>query len=500
MWLELFGSLLVAILVYEVYFRWTRRKMFASVREMHGPINLPMIGFSYLFFGKRTPASIGQALYKLVHQYPTPIQGWLGPYLMVFLDKPEHCKTLLNSSVCLNKAVQYRFFGIHALLVSEGTLWSSRRKRLNLSFTKKTLNDSFGIFNRKARQFIDDAMKLADGVERNMCSEFEKWALDSISATFLELELDDYVDKAEYLKKVELYLPYVVKRVFKLHHYSDFIYHLSKDWTVFSTILRNVREVTWKALDRKFAQKRTEIETDGTTNGEENTSRAKPLLDMLYDMVRDSSQAMTVEEMAHHMDEVIYAGFDTTAITISNVILLLAMHPEVQERVYQEVMAVCPDPNVEITQEDCHELVFTEMVIKETMRLYPVVPLLVRSLTADLKLDDQFTLVKGTLIALACNRMQRDPEIWGPQANVFNPDHFLPEKIAQRHPYSFLPFSAGPRNCIGGRFAIMSMRLTVACCVRAFRIRTSLRQEDLQTTFEMLQRVNNGCLVSLLPR
>ncbi|XP_055590892.1 probable cytochrome P450 313a4 [Uranotaenia lowii] len=500
MWLELLGSLLVAIIVYGVYFRWTRRKMFASVREMHGPINLPLIGYSYLFFGKSTPVSIGRVLYKLMHQYPTPTKGWFGPYLVVMLDKPEHCKTVLNSSVCLNKAPHYRFFGLHALLASEGTLWSSRRKRLNLSFSRKTLNGFFGIFNRKARQFIDDAMKLADGVERNMSSEFAKWTLDNITATFLELEIDDYVDKAEYLKKVELYLPYVIKRVFKLHHYSDFIYHLTKDWTVFSTTRRNVREVTWKALDRKFAQKRTEIETDGTTNGEENTSRAKPLLDMLYDMVRDSSQAMTVEEMAHHVDEVIYAGFDTTAISISNVILLLAMHPEVQERVYQEVMAVCPDPNVEITQEDCYKLVYTDMVIKETMRLYPVVPLLVRSLTADLKLDDQFTLLKGTLIAIASGRMQRNPEIWGPQANVFNPDHFLPEQIAQRHPYSYLPFSAGPRNCIGGRFAMLSMWLTVAYFVRAFRIRTLLRQEDLQTSFEMIQRVNNGCLVSLLPR
>ncbi|XP_055590651.1 probable cytochrome P450 313a4 [Uranotaenia lowii] len=498
MWLELIGSLLAGILIYEVYFRWTRRKMFASVRDMQGPINLPVIGCSYLFFGDKSPISIGRALHNLVTGYTSPLTGWLGPYLVVILAKPEHCKTVLNSSSCLDKTVHYRFFDLDALLASEGTLWKSRRKRLNLSFTPKILNSFFGIFNKKARQFIDGSMKLADGIERNMYTEFAKWTLDNICATLFELELDDHVDKEEYLKKVELFLPLVMKRVFKIHHYSDFIYHLANDYTVFSTSRRNVREVTEKALVQKFAERQTATD-DGTTTGEK-TSRAKPLLDMLYDMVSDTSQAMTVEEMAHHMDEIIYAGFDTTATTISNVILLLAMHPEVQERVYQETMSICPDPNVEITQEDCNELVYTEMVIKETMRLYPVGSLFGRAVTEELKLDDQFTLVEGTIILISSSKMHRDPEIWGPQANDFNPDHFLPERIAQRHPYSYLPFSGGPRNCIGARYAMLSMRLILAYFVRAFRVRTSLRLEDLQTSFEMIQRVKNGCLVSLIPR
>lgn len=60
-----------------------------------------------------------------------------------------------------------------------------------------------------------------------------------------------------------------------------------------------------------------------------------------------------------------------------------------------------------------------------------------------------YTIPAGTLILLAFHNLHRDPKVWGPEPDKFNPDHFLPEKAKDRHPYSYLPFSGGPRNCIG---------------------------------------------------
>ena len=59
------------------------------------------------------------------------------------------------------------------------------------------------------------------------------------------------------------------------------------------------------------------------------------------------------------------------------------------------------------------------------------------------------TIPKGALLLLAFHVLHRDKSVWGPTPEKFDPDHFLPEKVAQRHPYAFLPFSGGPRNCIG---------------------------------------------------
>uniref|UniRef100_A0A182Q6G4 Cytochrome P450 n=1 Tax=Anopheles farauti TaxID=69004 RepID=A0A182Q6G4_9DIPT len=92
--------------------------------------------------------------------------------------------------------------------------------------------------------------------------------------------------------------------------------------------------------------------------------------DNLFDIAEKNS-SLTEEHIQDHIDTMIAAGHDTTATTMSNLLLMLAIHPEVQETVYQEVMSVCPDKTKPITMEEANKLVYTEMVCKETMRLFP---------------------------------------------------------------------------------------------------------------------------------
>lgn len=130
----------------------------------------------------------------------------------------------------------------------------------------------------------------------------------------------------------------------------------------------------------------------------------------------------------------------------SFVFIMLGMFPDYQERVYEEIMDVI-GPDRRITVHDLPKLQFMERVIKETMRIFPVGPLLVRKLTGDIMLRGKI-LPEGGSVVLGIMSLHRDPKIW-PDPMKFDPDRFLPEEVAKRHPYAWLAFSGGPRNCVG---------------------------------------------------
>lgn len=151
-------------------------------------------------------------------------------------------------------------------------------------------------------------------------------------------------------------------------------------------------------------------------------------------------------------------GYDTSALTMSHTILFLAMHPDIQDKVVEELKNVFYDENEIPDYDIVSKLVYTEMVIKESMRLLPVVPFIVRTTTEDLKIVTQnLTIPAGVLINIPIYHIHRDPKHWGPDSHKFNPENFSEENMAKRHPCSFIPFSYGPRNCIG-KYALVTTK------------------------------------------
>lgn len=141
---------------------------------------------------------------------------------------------------------------------------------------------------------------------------------------------------------------------------------------------------------------------------------------------------------------------------MSHTVLMLAMYPKYQDKVINELQSVCNSNNSTITLDIISQLPYMDMVIKEVMRLFPIGPLLARNCLADTKIS-KCTIPRGTFIIMSIHNVHRNPEYWGANPNDFNPENFLPELVAVRHPYAYLPFSGGTRNCIVSFFLNLNL-------------------------------------------
>ncbi|CAG2178179.1 unnamed protein product [Oppiella nova] len=170
---------------------------------------------------------------------------------------------------------------------------------------------------------------------------------------------------------------------------------------------------------------------------------------------RPTSGEMTAEEMSAQGIMFFLAGFDTTAAALTHAIYYLSLHPECQQKLYDE-LKTCD----EFTYETLGHLKYLNAVINETLRLAPSVIRVQRECLQDYKLGNTgITIPKGASVEIYPYAIHRDPEYWS------NPNVFLPDRWFEstHHPYAYLPFGGGPRQCIGQRFAISVMRRRVFC-------------------------------------
>lgn len=202
-------------------------------------------------------------------------------------------------------------------------------------------------------------------------------------------------------------------------------------------------------------------------------------------------------EIEDEVGTMILAGNASTALTMSSILLMLAMHPEIQKQVYNEINLVIDDDD-DVTPESLSRLKFLDLVIKETMRLFPVAPIIGREITEDLKLNDEITLPKGVNVAFRIINIHRNPSIWGSDAHLFKPERF--KNLSNIHPYAFLPFSLGQRNCIGFKYASNTIRTVLCHILRKFEISTPLKYDELKLEISFVLRISQNYMIRLKKR
>jgi cytochrome P450 len=149
-----------------------------------------------------------------------------------------------------------------------------------------------------------------------------------------------------------------------------------------------------------------------------------------------------------------------------------------------------------ISKEDLPKMVYLERVIKETLRLFPIGPIIGRVVTKEIKLG-RYVLPVGAICGLGIYALHHDKAIWGEDVEEFDPDRFLPENETKRDPKCYIPFSVGPRNCIGKQYAMMSMKSLVSTVLRKYKLKSNLDYRTIQVKDELVLKPVNGHLISI---
>ncbi|CAN1333491.1 Cytokinin hydroxylase [Linum perenne] len=201
---------------------------------------------------------------------------------------------------------------------------------------------------------------------------------------------------------------------------------------------------------------------DGAEIGR-TSSYGDDLLGVLLNQLQDKPSKNGLQLIMDECKTFFFAGHETTALLLTWTVMLLASNPSWQDKVRAQVNEVCNSQPVSL--EHLPKLNLLNMVINESLRLYPPATVMPRMAFEDIRLGD-LNIPKGLSIWIPVLAIHHSQELWGKDADEFNPDRFVSRTYAPgRH---FFPFAAGPRNCIGQSFAMMEAKIILAMLVSKF--------------------------------
>ncbi|XP_017847902.1 probable cytochrome P450 313a4 isoform X2 [Drosophila busckii] len=233
-----------------------------------------------------------------------------------------------------------------------------------------------------------------------------------------------------------------------------------------------IREFIRKLIERKLARDAQETELD-------NQKQDKNIfLNLATDLLKRG--VFNWKNVEDESNVIVFGAFETTANTVSYSLILLSMFPQYQQKAFEEILSLFPDRgDFEVTYADVQQMVYLDLIINESMRVMAPVPVVSRQTSEDVLLTNGIVIPKGVQIAIDIFHLHRSKSIWGEDAETFNPDHFLPHNFQEKHPYAYIPFTKGIRNCIGWRYALISAKITLAKLIRNYSFTTSFKFEDL---------------------
>ncbi|GAB0086096.1 Cytochrome P450 [Sergentomyia squamirostris] len=494
----------ICVFVFILHHFWTYRELYKLSWIMPGPLWVPFIGNAYSIIG-RTHEGLLDLLNYLATSYPMPLRRyWFGPNkLYILITKPEDIQTVLNAPECLNRDGVYKYVSTLAgngLVCLPADTWKEHRKYLNPTFSLKILQSYMQIFNKETNTLTDRLKQYTGKPAFDIYELMDACTLDIVCQTTMGTEMNIQKNQnVNYLKAANNLLSIMTTRIFNPLMHLDTLFRLTKWYNIEKKSMEIVFGFVDKILQRKKAEyhliqkKLKEVEKD------ENVSMKTPLIyiDQLLKLSMEGG-IFRDEDVINEANTIISTGFESSALITSYCVLMLAMHPDIQAKVYEEIGAVISDPN-DIKYDELGNLKYTERVIKETMRLFPTVPAIARVANAPFQLRE-YTIPAKTHFAIGIVTLHRDKTVWGPKAEEFDPDHFLPEKFEKIHPYAYVPFSAGPRNCIGIKYAYMLMKVLVVHLVSSYKFTTDLRLCDLKHRVDITLKLSNKHMVSIEAR
>jgi len=214
----------------------------------------------------------------------------------------------------------------------------------------------------------------------------------------------------------------------------------------------------------RIIRERREVPADDT---------AKPDLlgFMLSGLDKQTGERLDDVNIRYQMNTFLIAGHETTSGMLSFAVYFLLNNPHVLLKACEEVDRVLGhDINAKPTAQQVNQLVYIGQILKESLRLWPTAPAFGLYPYQNETIGGKYKLRKRTFVTVLTAMLHRDKSVWGPQAEVFNPDNFAPEREAKMPQHAFKPFGNGQRACIGRQFAMTEATLVIGMILQRFKL------------------------------
>ncbi|XP_034445911.1 cytochrome P450 3A40-like [Hippoglossus hippoglossus] len=377
-------------------------------------------------------------------------------------------KTVLVKE-CYSVFTNRRDFGLNgplrdAVSTVEDEEWKRIRSVLSPSFTSGRLKEMYTIMFKHSSNLIESLHKKVGADEVIEVKEvFGPYSMDVVTSTSFSVDIDSinhpsdpFVTNIKKMVKFNFLNPLLVLivlfpflgPVFDKMDVALFPADVMKYFYSFLQMIKSDR----KKADHKNRVDFMQLMVDSQVS--ENNKNGSSL-----------QKGLTDNEILAQAMFFIFAGYETTSSTLGFISYNLATHPHTQKTLQKEIDETFPE-KCEPTYEALMQMEYLDMVVNESMRLYPVASRLERMTKASVEVNG-VTVPKGTIVMVPIYTLHRDPAFW-PEPEAFKPERFSKENKDNIDPYAFLPFGAGPRNCIGMRFALLAMKLALVMVLQNF--------------------------------
>ncbi|KAJ8676030.1 hypothetical protein QAD02_011816 [Eretmocerus hayati] len=479
-----------------------------TVFRLKGPPVLPVVGNADWICKDDLLDYISHNAYK---EYGPITRFWISllPYVVLF--EPDDIQAVLGSSKNTRKIFMYRllqnFLG-KGLITSDVDTWRIHRKVIQPAFHLQVLQkfiDSFaGCSNRLANK-----LSRYEGQQLDITKFVNDAVYEILNETVLGVDVASKADENGVVnlddlpfRKGQMVVPYRMVHPWLL---IDWIYRMTSIGKKEEKQSQDLSEACRRLLnDLRLSRENSSLPHLTTEHNSTSTRRWISLLEYMLEASEKNPNCFTDDDIINECCTFMLAGQDSVGTATAMTLFLLANHPDWQEKCVQELNEIFGTEEVECegrkrpNMQDLRAMRCLEACIKEALRLYPSVSVFARTLGEDVKAGKNVLPAGCGVIILpyATHRLSHH----FPDPHSFRPERFSAESSEKRHPYAYLPFSAGPRNCIGNKFAILEMKAMISAILRRFRLNSIEGKTEVRPKFRLTVRASGGLWVELSRR
>lgn len=390
--------------------------------------------------------------------YGDAVRVGIGPKTLYFFNHPDTAKHVLaDNAANYDKGIGYkeakRALG-DGLLTSAGELWRKQRRTIQPVFQNKRIAGNAAVVATEAARLVDRLRARAGGEPVDVLRELTGFTLGVLGATLLDADLGAFASIGESFEAVQDQAMFEMETMGLVPRWLPLA-----NQRRFRRARRDLQRIVDSLVARRVA--------DPRPAGDDVLTR------LIQSTGEEVDPRVGAVRMRDELTTLLLAGHETTASTLGWSLHLVDEHPEVAERLRAEAMSVLGDRLP--TYEDLGRLPYTAMVLHESMRLFPPVWILTRR-ALDEDAVGGYHVPAGSDVMVCPYTLHRHPEFWD-RPEVFDPDRFDPDRLAERPRYAYIPFGAGPRFCVGNHLGLMEATFVLAMIARELRLAKPLGHE-----------------------